>query len=201
MRALLTSFIAVGLTGCITLSPQPQVADPVGIVRGVEWRSGDWRHCDVPHCQQPTPKTLLLLPEQPKPQPARAVELPSIPAAPPPKPAPPEPVVVSFPFASATPTQEGMEAIRIAVERFNGMAALRIEGHTDSVGAQKANDVMAAARARRVARELKRLGLRARIEIQSGGKCCYAATNDTKAGRAANRRVEIHPATISKESQ
>lgn len=209
MRALLTGLIgAVGLAGCFMHAPQQQAVDKIASAKGVEWRTGFWRHCNLPNCQQPTPKTLLILPEQPKPEaapalaptPAPAVE-PVAPVKPTPKVAAPEPAMVFFLSASSTPTPHGVRMIRRAAKRFADAELLRVEGYTDSTGTLKTNEVIAAARAKYVAQELKRLGVQARIEIQSGGRCCYVAKNDTKAGRESNRRVEIHPVITSKEAQ
>lgn len=68
-----------------------------------------------------------------------------------------------------------------------------ISGRTDAIGGQPANDRLALARA-----VSARDYLRARvpeiadaITLDAKGRCCFVADNDTAAGRAENRRVEI----------
>ncbi|WP_081601660.1 OmpA family protein [Thiobacillus denitrificans] len=70
---------------------------------------------------------------------------------------------------------------------------IRISGYTDAVGGKKINDRLARKRAEAVKTYLLRAGVEPSL-IQIGsvsGKCCYAESNKTKAGRAANRRAEV----------
>jgi outer membrane protein OmpA-like peptidoglycan-associated protein len=68
-----------------------------------------------------------------------------------------------------------------------------ISGRTDDIGSESANQALALARGLAVRDHLLDLdpNLPARIAIDAKGRCCYAATNDSIAGRARNRRVEI----------
>lgn len=69
---------------------------------------------------------------------------------------------------------------------------LRIEGHTDSRGSDEYNMGLSERRAQAVASALETRGItRERIETVGRGKNFPVASNDTVAGRQANRRVEI----------
>jgi outer membrane protein OmpA-like peptidoglycan-associated protein len=72
-------------------------------------------------------------------------------------------------------------------------SSVRIEGHTDNVGDETANQRLSENRAAAVMDELSRIGIPAMVKIQTIG---YAekkpvASNDTESGRALNRRVEV----------
>jgi outer membrane protein OmpA-like peptidoglycan-associated protein len=68
-----------------------------------------------------------------------------------------------------------------------------ISGRTDDIGSESANQALALARGLAVRDHLLDLdpNLPARIAIDAKGRCCYAAANDSTAGRARNRRVDI----------
>ncbi|QIZ78588.1 OmpA family protein [Ferrimonas lipolytica] len=69
---------------------------------------------------------------------------------------------------------------------------LEISGHTDSTGGADLNQRLSIARAESVAAELTRQGVASyRVSTAGYGPLRPVATNDTTAGRAANRRVEI----------
>jgi OmpA-OmpF porin, OOP family len=70
---------------------------------------------------------------------------------------------------------------------------LRIEGHTDAVGALEANTALSRQRAESVRAALVKLGLApARLVSEGFGPSRPLATNDTAEGRARNRRIEFH---------
>lgn len=72
---------------------------------------------------------------------------------------------------------------------------VRIEGHTDSQGAPEANQALSRRRAEAVRDALVAAGVEAaRIEAVGHGAGRPVADNATAAGRARNRRVEIHVA-------
>jgi outer membrane protein OmpA-like peptidoglycan-associated protein len=83
----------------------------------------------------------------------------------------------------------------------NGVAAtlteynqtmIEVVGHTDSIGTDAVNDRISKERADSVANYLRGQGVQsARIETLGAGKRYPIADNNTDAGRAANRRVEI----------
>jgi len=75
-----------------------------------------------------------------------------------------------------------------------------IIGHTDSTGSAEYNQGLSERRADAVAEALTRRGVRpVRIAAYGVGETQPVATNETPAGRAANRRVEIRiiPATAA----
>ena len=69
---------------------------------------------------------------------------------------------------------------------------VEVSGHTDSIGSEAVNQRLSEQRAASVGNYLIGQGLqRERFEIVGMGKCYPVASNDTDAGRALNRRVEI----------
>lgn len=66
-------------------------------------------------------------------------------------------------------------------------------GRTDSTGPVATNERLAQARAQAVLRELLNLApdIASRVRVQAQGACCFVEPNDSAAGRATNRRVEI----------
>lgn len=72
--------------------------------------------------------------------------------------------------------------------------AIRIVGHTDSNGDREANRILSLRRAEKVRDYLAaELGFDAtRIRVEGAGEDQPVASNDTAAGRRANRRVEIY---------
>jgi len=69
---------------------------------------------------------------------------------------------------------------------------IRVEGHTDSVGAESYNMDLSVRRAYAVRDLLSQRGVSAaRVEAIGFGESMPVATNDTEAGRQRNRRVEI----------
>ncbi|MGD8808818.1 MAG: OmpA family protein [Gammaproteobacteria bacterium] len=98
----------------------------------------------------------------------------------------------------ATGTANINQAARERLARFSGIVAsypeldLRIEGHTDNVGTDAANTELSLRRAIRVREYLVSLGVPlSSIEVDGFGESRPVADNDTVAGRARNRRVEI----------
>ena len=73
-----------------------------------------------------------------------------------------------------------------------------VYGHTDSTGSDAYNQTLSERRARSVADYLSSHGVQsARIGTRGYGKTQPIASNDTDAGRAANRRVEVKIVPIS----
>lgn len=69
---------------------------------------------------------------------------------------------------------------------------LRVEGHTDSVGAEDYNQRLSEARAQTVRDFLENRGIPSdKIQVEGFGKSQPIADNSTPEGRADNRRVEI----------
>lgn len=107
---------------------------------------------------------------------------------------------ILFPSGSEQVTREGEELLRqLAVELVRLGRPIRVEGHTDNVPvrvqAQKyplGNLQLSTARALHVAAVLQDAGLPAEeIAVAGYGEWRPLAGNDTPAGRARNRRVEI----------
>lgn len=71
-------------------------------------------------------------------------------------------------------------------------SSLRIVGHTDSVGSAESNFTLSEDRAESVSAYLNKRGIKSgRLSTRGYGERRPIASNDTKQGRAANRRVEI----------
>jgi outer membrane protein OmpA-like peptidoglycan-associated protein len=73
-----------------------------------------------------------------------------------------------------------------------GQTRIEITGHTDSVGSDSANMTLSQNRANSVAGYLGSRGVaNGRMIVNGAGESRPVASNDTDAGRAQNRRVEI----------
>lgn len=71
---------------------------------------------------------------------------------------------------------------------------VRVEGHTDAIGGAEYNEALSVRRAESVYRYLVNQGVDPeRFTIEGFGKSRPIASNATEAGRAQNRRVELHP--------
>jgi len=121
------------------------------------------------------------------------------PAAPPPPPPAPRRRIEtltgpSFAFNKATLTAEGRQHVDHAVQvlRDESSLAVSVEGHTDSVGSDAYNMKLSQRRADAVRDYMVAHGIAAdRITTEAFGETRPVASNDTAAGRAENRRVEI----------
>ena len=72
-------------------------------------------------------------------------------------------------------------------------AKFTVEGHTDSVGSEKLNQSLSEKRANSVRDFLIKEGISAdRLTAIGYGEAKPIATNNTRAGRTQNRRVEIN---------
>ena len=105
--------------------------------------------------------------------------------------------VMLFGFDSADLTDDAKAVIDERVARLRGevslTSAMRIEGHTDSTGAEAYNLALSERRAQAVANYIideTRLTA-ADIEIMPMGESSPVASNDTAEGRAENRRVTL----------
>ncbi|MDR9065310.1 putative lipoprotein YiaD [Burkholderia multivorans] len=103
-----------------------------------------------------------------------------------------EPVVVHFEFAKAIPVGGWEHALEAVERQVTPSDSLLIKAYTDDVGGTRYNDRLARQRAEFVLSWLKARGVKNPMEVEARGKCCYVKPNDTDAGRAANRRAEIH---------
>ena len=101
---------------------------------------------------------------------------------------------VNFEFDSAVLTAQAEQVLAGVAERLraNPNVGVRIEGHTDSVGSDSYNKQLSQERAASVARFLASQGVQPnRMRAIGYGEEQPIATNDTDAGRAENRRVEL----------
>ncbi len=132
-----------------------------------------------------------------------AAEAPPPPPPPPPAPAPapePEPEVlvelkgVHFAFDSHELTGEAKSILTQAVEAMNTRSGIDVVavGHTDSTGPENYNLSLSQRRAKSVRDYLVSQGISGdRIATRGYGESSPIASNDTKDGRAQNRRVEV----------
>ncbi len=99
----------------------------------------------------------------------------------------------------ATDSSELTEIDRVRLDQIaaalrDGALGVLIAGHTDARGSQVTNAALSLARARAAAAYLASHGVpEGRLRAAGFASDYPAATNDTDAGRAANRRVEISP--------
>jgi outer membrane protein OmpA-like peptidoglycan-associated protein len=108
-------------------------------------------------------------------------------------------VVVSLPdvlfeFDSADLTYEADQTVRDIAEVIGSVPnrTIAVEGHTDNIGSFEYNSHLSERRARSVSRQLVREGVPSKkVSVRGYGEGRPIATNNTKAGRARNRRVEI----------
>jgi outer membrane protein OmpA-like peptidoglycan-associated protein len=161
-------------------------------MRSIGWVKQDWRICNDDACPKPTPKTV----ELPGPQMAAGVQ-PANPANPDKERvtqtrAVREPVVVHFEFAKAIPVGDWERAFSSIERQVAPSDTLLIHAYTDDLGSERYNDRLAQQRADFVLSQLKARGIKNPMEVKAKGKCCYVEPNDTDAGRAANRRAEVH---------
>lgn len=101
---------------------------------------------------------------------------------------------VNFEFDSAKLTRQAEYELDDVAEKLvnNPKVRVRIEGHTDSVGSAQYNKDLSQRRAESVASYLQSSGVQQnRTKSVGFGEERPVATNDTDAGRAENRRVEL----------
>ena len=91
----------------------------------------------------------------------------------------------------------GEERLKKAVNGFNPSTVL-VEGHTDSTGRSSNNHILSVKRSESVAKYLKSLNGKYNITSQGFGESKPIANNETRKGRALNRRVDIIVNTSNK---
>lgn len=105
----------------------------------------------------------------------------------------PETVRITFPFGRTTLDAAAEATLREVARRImsEDLRCL-VSGHSDAVGSANANRVVARARAEAVAARIRELGVPGdRLSIQGHASDEPVASNETAAGRAANRRVDV----------
>ncbi|WP_298435712.1 OmpA family protein [Ottowia sp.] len=98
-----------------------------------------------------------------------------------------------FAFGSAQLGAAAQAVLRQMVGDFPRDARITIAGRTDSTGPGVVNDALALARAQAVRDHLVRVRpeLAPALTLDAQGSCCFTASNETAAGRARNRRVDV----------
>jgi len=143
--------------------------------------------------QEPAPAPV----QEPAPAPAPAPVAAPAPAA---VPAPPAKIVLDeavlhFANGRSELSTEGAQAVRkvaASLKAYPGQYSLRVSGHTSSLGKAAFNKALSKRRADAVAKVLVAAGLpAASIQTVGIGPDQPLADNQTKAGQARNRRVEI----------
>jgi OOP family OmpA-OmpF porin len=103
---------------------------------------------------------------------------------------------VLFAFGHDTISPQYLPALNdvIAVLKKNPALTVEIQGHTDNVGSAEFNRKLSAQRAQAARMYLQDQGIAPdRLNVRSYGATRAQASNDTAAGRALNRRVEMVP--------
>jgi len=125
------------------------------------------------------------------------------PPPPPPPPAPPEPEPVAerivlrgvnFDFDQSEIRPDAAVILDEAASMLSGRpdVVVRVEGHTDATGPEAYNQGLSERRAASVRKYLVGNGIAAsRLTSAGFGESQPMATNDTREGRALNRRVEL----------
>ncbi len=100
---------------------------------------------------------------------------------------------VQFETDSANLTDDSLAILDgvAATLRRHGALALEVAGHTDAVGKDTYNKELSQRRAETVRGYLLDQGVSSRLEARGYGEEVPVADNDTEAGRALNRRVEL----------
>jgi outer membrane protein OmpA-like peptidoglycan-associated protein len=99
---------------------------------------------------------------------------------------------VSFDFGRADLKPDMRRVLDQFAQGLDSTMHVRVVGHTDSVGSDQVNDRLSYERAEVVKRYLEDRGVAAaRIEAVGRGEHEPIADNNTDAGRARNRRVEL----------
>jgi OOP family OmpA-OmpF porin len=102
---------------------------------------------------------------------------------------------VTFQTGRATLTPEARDVLRDIAGQLveNPQYRVQISGHTDNTGRRATNLRLSIARARTVETFLEANGVpRAQVTSKGFGSAVPIAPNTTAAGRAQNRRVELH---------
>ncbi len=99
--------------------------------------------------------------------------------------------IINFDFGRKTLNENANNEIDQIITDIGAAKKIVLNGYTDSIGSKAFNDVLAMQRAINTKQALIKRGVKVDIEVNGQGNCCYLASNDTDAGRAKNRRVEV----------
>ena len=103
---------------------------------------------------------------------------------------------IQFEFDRTDITPASQAVLGVAAERLRECRSLVVDvvGHTDSTGPAAYNQGLSERRARSAERFLNEEGIESRrLATQGRGEDDPIASNDTRDGRALNRRVELIP--------
>ncbi|WNJ97088.1 OmpA family protein [Vibrio ruber] len=106
----------------------------------------------------------------------------------------------SFALNSAKLSKQGIDDLQEVVELMSrhSQATAVVTGYTDSTGLKEYNQSLSLERAQAVADQLVSQGINAeRLTVRGMGESDPVASNDTKEGRAKNRRVEVEIPTFT----
>jgi len=101
---------------------------------------------------------------------------------------------VNFEFDKSNIDEASAGVLDVAAEQLSGCpnVAVRVDGHTDSIGTDAYNQGLSERRANAVLNHLVDRGVPAsRLTATGYGESQPVASNDTAEGRALNRRVEL----------
>ncbi|MDF9779113.1 OmpA family protein [Pseudomonas baetica] len=104
------------------------------------------------------------------------------------------PADIAFATGSADLESASFRGLKSVADSVRAQPGIRVEvtGHTDATGGQKLNQLLSLSRAQSVAQFLSASGVDGQaIAVRGVGAAMPVASNDTPAGRAKNRRVEI----------
>jgi outer membrane protein OmpA-like peptidoglycan-associated protein len=218
LRSRRVSIVAAWLlaAACTTTAPPPAISPTPpalhGAVRFAQLDYGphsEFERCGKDGCPHRTPKTLASAAPAPLPTATAAVDSPSsdvIESGPSPSTATQRAfetradaalrthqLDVQFAFASAQLSAVARSSLQALASELARARQVGLYGRTDSVGPTAANTLLAKARAEAVLRALTTStpGIASITTIDAQGACCFVEANDTPAGRARNRRVEI----------
>ena len=191
----LASLVVLSIWGCVQTEPATATRPVIQIA---PTPLGQFVRCAGQDCLQPTPKTLASRPPRSE-GPPKALKL----DAPAQRSVPPPPArdalrleraVVVFPFEGSAVGPQVAERLRDLLPLIRLAKRIQVLGYTDDQGPQAANDKVAQARALAVMVQVRQmLGDEApqTLSAKGQGLCCYISHNQTEAGRALNRRVEV----------
>lgn len=148
-------------------------------------------HCPAPTMKTPISRSLAMTTAIEKTTPI--VHIPPTKA---PEPQPQILYTTHFAFGTAQPSASDKKALLDLLPRLEHQR-LVLTGYTDSAGPQDFNEWLALRRAQSLKEYLVGIGLEGdAIEVSGQGQCCYLQSNDTEAGRSANRRTELRISSL-----
>lgn len=102
---------------------------------------------------------------------------------------------ILFPFNSDQVSESSVHVLQKIAHAYFKLndARIKVVGYTDNVGEESYNANLSLSRARSVADILIQSGIpKEQLQTEGRGASEFIATNQTAAGRAKNRRVELH---------